>query len=442
VIALAALGVRLAYTLGVADDLPTIGDAETYHLLANNLADGDGYIRPHDAEPVPTAEFPPLFPAVISLASLVGLDSITAHKVFTSFFGVVTVVLVGLLGRRVGGPAVGLVAAGLSAIYPMLFQVDGALMAESLYVPLITGTLLATYWSIDGWAIDAPAGGRVLLRWAVAGALCGLASLTRTEAVLLVPLLFVPEALKHAPRGWRERLMPIAVATAALVLVISPWLVRNFLTFDRFVPISNNSGTLIAGANCDPTYYGPMRGQWRLDCITTIDVTGKDEAEAVAEYRRVGIEYASDHRSDLPKVVASRVLRTFGLYQVEGQINWETLEGRSHAWQTAGHRMYLGVAALAVIGAVVAWRRRWVVWPLVAPLVMVAAMAVVSYGNQRFRIAAEPGLLVLASVALVCGVAAVRPSFTTLLQIPAGRQRPPRGADTRGEPRQKVPETS
>lgn len=442
-IALVSAVVRIAYTLGVSDDLPTIGDAETYHLLANNLADGDGYIRPHDLEARPTAEFPPLFPAVLSLLSLVGADSITAHKLFTSLVGVATVVLVGLLGRRVGGPAVGLVAAGLAAVYPMLFQVDGALMAESLYVPLVVGSLLATYWAIDRSEGGSAPSRRLLVPWAVAGALAGLAALTRTEAVLLVPLVFVPEALRHVAGPWPRRLACAGASLAALLLVIAPWLIRNYVTFDQFVPISNNSGTLVAGANCDPTYQGPMRGQWRLDCVTTIDVQGtSNEAQAVARYREVGLEYARDHAGELPKVAAVRVLRTFGLYDVSGQINWETLEGRSRTWQTLGHRMYLVVAPLAVLGAVVALRRRWPVWPLLAPIVLVAGMAVVTYGNQRFRIAAEPGLLILAAIALVTGVAALRPSVTTILGIPEVGSSRHRSASARGEPREKVSETS
>jgi 4-amino-4-deoxy-L-arabinose transferase-like glycosyltransferase len=440
-IALLAAIIRIAYTLVVSADLPTIGDAETYHLLANNLADGEGYIRPHDLEPVPTAEFPPLFPAVLSILSIVGADSITAHKLFTSLLGVVTVVLIGLLGRRVAGPAVGLVAAGLAALYPMLFQVDGALMAESLYVPLVTGSLLATYWAIDP-SVTTESSRPALVRWAVAGGLAGLAALTRTEAVLLVPLVFVPEALRHVSGAWGRKLACAGVAAAALVAVISPWLVRNYLTFDRFVPISNNSGTLLAGANCDPTYSGPMRGQWRLDCITVIEVGGDNEAESVARYREVGIDYARDHADELPKVAAVRLLRTFGLYDVGGQINWETLEGRSNTWQTIGHRMYLLVAPLAIAGAVVGVVRRWPVWPLIAPVVLVAGMAVVTYGNQRFRIAAEPGLLVLASIAAVSGVAALRPSLTTILGIPEGGASQRRSAEARGEPREKVSETS
>ena len=123
-IAMAALGVRLAFTLGVAPDVRTTppSDAGAYHLLANNLADGRGYIRPYDlllAKPPavrPTAEYPPLFPAVLSLVSRAGGRTVAAQRIAMCFVGVATVVLIGLLGRRVANAGVGLIAAALAAV--------------------------------------------------------------------------------------------------------------------------------------------------------------------------------------------------------------------------------------------------------------------------------------------------------------------------------------
>jgi len=45
-------------------------------------------------------------------------------------------------------------------------------------------------------------------------------------------------------------------------------------------------------------------------------------------------------------------------------------------------------------------RRRRLLWPLAATAVTVTIVAATTYGQQRFRIAAEPALLVLAAVAL------------------------------------------
>jgi hypothetical protein len=41
------------------------------------------------------------------------------------------------------------------------------------------------------------------------------------------------------------------------------------------------------------------------------------------------------------------------------------------------------------------------VWPLLSTVALVSLTTVLTYGNQRFRIAAEPALLVLAATGLV-----------------------------------------
>jgi 4-amino-4-deoxy-L-arabinose transferase-like glycosyltransferase len=392
-VALLALTVRLVYTFTVADDIALAGDAQTYHLLAARLADGDGYVRTQgELAGTPTAEFPPLFPAALAIVDLAGGDSVNAQKVFTACLGTATVVLIGLAGRRVRGPTVGLVAAGLAAVYPMLFQVDAALMAESLYGLLVAGFLFAIYR-----ALDDPS----RLNWVIAGALAGLAALTRTEGLLLVPFVLLPEALRRGGSTWRSRWASLGLGVLATLVVITPWIARNALTFDRFIPVSNNSGTLIAGANCDRTYAGQYKGIWRFECVTDIDVAGLDEPAVADRFRHVGMEYASAHAGQVPSVAAIRVLRTFGLYEPKQQMDWESFEGRNVHWQVAGHRMFLVLLPLSVIGAVLLARGRRPWWPLVAPVAVVLVTSAISYGNQRFRVVAEPGILVLAAVSLV-----------------------------------------
>ena len=83
-----------------------------------------------------------------------------------------------MLGHRAGGERLGLLAAGLCAVYPLMIAVDGALMSETLYGPLIAIVLLAA-WRL----LDHP-GAWIALG---TGAAIALAALTRSEALLLVP---------------------------------------------------------------------------------------------------------------------------------------------------------------------------------------------------------------------------------------------------------------
>jgi 4-amino-4-deoxy-L-arabinose transferase-like glycosyltransferase len=58
----------------------------------------------------------------------------------------------------------------------------------------------------------------------------------------------------------------------------------------------------------------------------------------------------------------------------------------------------------AVAGAVLLLRRRARVWPLLSTAVVVVLTTALTYGQQRFRIADEPSLAVLAAVSVVAVV--------------------------------------
>jgi 4-amino-4-deoxy-L-arabinose transferase-like glycosyltransferase len=412
-----AFAVRVAYSVGVDPQVPKLSDASAYHLLANDLADGRGFVRPFDLALVhlvhPTAEYPPLFPAVLSVVAVSGGRSVGTQRILTCVIGASTVFLVGLLGRRVRGAAVGLVGASIAAVYPMLFMADGVLMAETLYALLVVGALLLAYRAVDRptpW------------RFAALGAVLGVGALTRVEGVLLAVVLVVPLAWRLPALPSRRRVALGAVALGTGVLVVVPWTIRNAIEFDAFVPISNNVGSALDGANCPPVYSGPDIGLWRstfanpvpgapaTECFEGFDVRvrGFNEATASATHRDDGLRYAAHHLGRVPVVMAARLLRTFGAFHVGQELNVESLEGRPHGWLTAGLVFYWALVPFTIAGAVLLLRARERVWLLAAPFVSVAIGTALTYGNQRFRIGAEPSLVVLATLALVAIVTRAR----------------------------------
>ncbi len=416
-IAVVALAIRIVFIVVVAPKVPTLGDASAYHLLAEHLASGGGYIRPFDNVLLhlqrPTAEYPPLFAVVLSIPARLGAHSVEQQRIFLAFVGTGTVVLVGLLGRRVGSNVVGLVAAALAAVYPMLFLTEATLMAESLYVALAAAMLLLAYRAYDD---PKP------VRFVVLGVAIGLATLTRAEGILLGIVITVPATFFLRATPVKARVVNTAITLGVAVAIVAPWTIRNAVRLHAFVPVSNNVATLIDGANCDATYRGPQIGLWRETfstqsssgtaapklpqaqaCFAGFDIGDPrfNEAKASSADTRAGASYARHHAVSLPKVAAVRALRTWGLYASRQQVDFESLEGRPRAWQWRGTVMFWILLPFAVAGALVLRRRRRLLWPLAATAVTVTIVAATTYGQQRFRIAAEPALLVLASVALV-----------------------------------------
>jgi 4-amino-4-deoxy-L-arabinose transferase-like glycosyltransferase len=391
-----ALVARVAYVLAVVSGDQPVGDALNYVLLGRGLAHGHGYVRADvlaaTGSQAPTAEFPPLWPAVLAVPERLGIDSPTGLRIVGAMIGAATVAVIGVLGRRVATPTAGLVAAGLAALSPYFVSLDGSLQAEGLYALAVATVLLLVATAVT----DARARWRW---WVAAGFALGLAALTRTEALLLLPVVVVPVAKSgvNAALWWRR----VGVACIGVVVLFGAWTARNAIRLHDFQPLTNNSGTLIAGANCDAVYAGYQIGLWRLDCVTVIDGSGLTETEAAARYRRTGIDYARDHERRLPAVVAARVARTWGAWNPSRQADFESLEGRPKPWIDASWVVGWIVVVLAVPGVVVQHRNRRPVWLLLGPVAVATLTAIIGYGNSRFRMVAEPGLVVLAAIGIV-----------------------------------------
>jgi 4-amino-4-deoxy-L-arabinose transferase-like glycosyltransferase len=421
-IAGAGLVLRFLYVaLDVAGDRG-FDDRQYFHDTANNLAAGRGFISPFVFEfygtVTPSAGHPPLWPAVLSVPAFFGLGSWTAEQFITAIFGAAAVGAVGYLGRRVGGDRVGLIAAGLAAISPLLIARDGSLMSESLYGFLVILALLATYRVVDK---PVPRSAAIL------GVLIGLAALTRGEALLLVPLLGFAIWLRAKPKRV-SRLRLLVVMVVAAVLTLAPWTIRNFLAFDEPVLISLNEASVLAGANCNKTYNGPQTGTWDITCLAAAN-PNLTEPEQHAIWRKQGLDYLGDHVGDLPRVIFYRVIRTWDLYEPSAQARGD---GRDYNVAVIGTWTYLLVLLpLGMWGALRMYRRRKPLLILLSPFILATVSAAMTWGLTRLRHPADLTLLVFDAVALSAAYEALRVRERRKRAVAARGRRPaptaPRG---------------
>jgi 4-amino-4-deoxy-L-arabinose transferase-like glycosyltransferase len=392
-----ALLVRLGYVFVYRRHAQPSGDAFFYHFQANLLASGRGFINPdafyflHKA--VPAADHPPMWTVVLAVAALVGLKSFFSQILWSCVVGAMGVALVGLAAKEAAGPTAGLGAAVIAALYPVFWINDGALMSESL----VLGATAFVIWCFYRlW--HRPSLPRAL--WL--GVACGLAALTRSELVLLVPILAVGVGVGHLAVGARRRVgLTIATLFGAL-LAFAPWWVYNIPRFSDPVLLSSQLGVTLEGANCPATYSGPLIGSWSLSCNLSLHPTpGADPSQQDDEYREAALHYAEQHESRLPLVVTARLGRELGLYSPIEQIDLEWAElGRPRLPATIGLFVYYLTAVVAVGGVVVLRRRKVPVLPLVAVAADVLVAAVATFGETRYRTSLDVVLIVLAGVAV------------------------------------------
>jgi 4-amino-4-deoxy-L-arabinose transferase-like glycosyltransferase len=399
-VALAVIGFagRLVWIFAATKGMSGFGDDFYYHTGAILLADGKGYVDPFSAafshRYVPAADHPPLYLTYLALPSWLGAQSYRAHQVMTALLGTGTIIVVGLLVRRLLGERAGLIAAALSALYPGFWIRDARVLSESLAVLLTAVTLLLAYRFRDRPTV---------LAATVLGGAVGLAALARSELLLLSVLLVAP-LLLLARVPWRRKIAMILAAGGCAAVLVGPWAGYNATRFTHPVLLSTQLGATLAYANCDSTYYGSNIGSWAFDCATTIPGDGSvnDRNE-----RRLARSYIEHHLSRVPVVVAARLGRTWWVYAPRQTLQQNT-EPQEHAAANPWLISYFLLLALAIPGAVRLRRRGIAIFPLMTVLLSVCISVATTFGTAKYRSPAEVVLVVLAAAAIDAAWAAAR----------------------------------
>ena len=295
-------------------------------------------------------------------------------------------------GARGGGRRVGLIAAGITALYPVFLIDDGSLLAETVLVPLVAMLVWAFYRLWHRPSIP---------RAALLGALSVLCALTRSELVLLVVFLAAPAGLLCRGLAWRKRLGLCAASVIAALCVFAPWWAYTLPRFSHTELLSDQLGITLASANCNQTYHGRLLGYWSFACTKGPTTANEDASAADQALRSQAIHYVEHHLGDVPAVIGARFGRAFGLYVPWQEIDLEWARiGRPRLPATIGLYSYYVLAALAVAGAVVLRRRRVTLFPVAIILAEVILVAVAIFGQTRYRTPLDVVLIILAAVAV------------------------------------------
>ncbi len=393
---LLAFGLRLA--AGFALNVDRYGPRGYWLIrqIATNLLEGRGMYWTHYFGIGPLfANRPPLYPLLV--AGLEGaFGTLTVPLVvFQSALGAVGAVLVALIARRVGGPTAGTIAGVLAAGYPYFVGNDTTVIEQSLYAVLLFAFVLATL------AEPRRRSGRAGLAL-LAGALGGLATLTRELFLPFFGLALLARLLRRDGAGWAARLGCVALAAGALLAVCAPWLARNAarfgtpaLTFSagKYLWVGNNPHTL------DRYPRGSIDASEALawEHLTSEERSRVLTAGGEPAMDRVFREMAFAHIRDDP----GAFLRA-GLVKL-GALLSPALTPPSRSALKNGVQLAatLALYVLALLGIVPAWRgSRFFVVVAALAFLSVCAVCFAYWGQTRLRAPYDGLLIVFAALAL------------------------------------------
>ncbi len=332
-VAALALAARVLYVVVFMRHYAPNSDAHSYFTIALAVSRGDGYVFTLPFEFVhATAIRPPLFPTVAAAAMHVFGAHLGVAQAVNIVAGTGAAVLGALIGNRIAGPRAGIGAGIVLALYPPLVANDATTLVESFAVLLLFACVLAL---LDG-------------RTVLAGAALGLMMLDRASAQWLV-LVFGGWVVWRF--GWRNALRFAAVA----VLVVSPWVIRNWVHVGGPVIVATNGFNLNAKYSSEArqddrfvdAYFDPRFAAMRVAATDEVDLDGMLRRHALHDLR--------EHPSQLAHVVGDNAARWF---ELRPSLNREAerLDGHNLDVRDATWFLFFPVTALGIFGLIRARR--------------------------------------------------------------------------------------
>jgi 4-amino-4-deoxy-L-arabinose transferase-like glycosyltransferase len=335
-------------------------------------------------------------------------------RIVEALLGVAAIFVVFLLGERLGGRWVGLLAAFAVAVYPPFIHSTGELMSEPPAILTLPAAVLAFLWASEQERLRA---------WLLPGLLFGLTAMFRPEYLFVGAAFVVLAAIRVGrARGWRPGLAGAGLLVAALLLPIVPWTIRNIDVLGRVVPISTGSGkALYVGT------YLPADGEYqRVKALLVKRYEHRDLAPNSVALDAVDPRPLFDRVADrYPELSRDAALgkigkENFSTYFGNDPAGYMAMTARKvgRMWSSGvGEAMSSGVGravqivlvALGLAGFVLlGLRRRW--WDLVAlatPIVLVTAIGAASLAAPRRNEVLMTLVFPLAALTLSRGVAAI-----------------------------------
>jgi 4-amino-4-deoxy-L-arabinose transferase-like glycosyltransferase len=342
-----------------APDAYDSGDVRGYHVsTAESFLAGEGWTPRYRYNYIP----PPLQAVYIVLIKKI-FPSADYHTIraVQCVLGVMTIGLVYLIGLAVGSPLFGSVAAFVYAIDPDVVGYVSILMTENNYLFLLFSFLLVLLYSERRGTV---------LPTACSGLLLGLTSLMKPFPMLLAVCLPAYWFLFRKEKRWLRSI----VFFSSFLVIISPWIARNYLKYGDLYLISTNAGTALAMSNhpgLDASrpgmiYWANRQAQnpWRVPGIEkrfkgVVDEYGKPEwNKRDKAYMKHTLQYMATNPLHFGRNYSIRLRNVFRYpeYTRPSRFRYSRLGADWPFPQFRNVSVLLGFAGLALFAAL-EWRR-------------------------------------------------------------------------------------
>jgi 4-amino-4-deoxy-L-arabinose transferase-like glycosyltransferase len=358
---------------------PPQEDEIDYNELATSLLSGQGY----SLDGQPQVNRAPGLPLLLWLVySIFGVQPVVARVVQAALLAGV-VPLLYYVGRRGWSPTVGLLAALIFALYPFSIFWSRYLATENLLVVVYAAlaALLVSPSQAGAW------------RTLAGGVVLGLALLTRPTAILVALGLLLWLVLVLSGRA---RLVRPALLVVGAALALSPWIVRNYVEYNQFIPLTSGFGSSAGGYVfwiSNNEYTARPGERWGRYV----------PAETLPEYREYvshadnpalldrkgyeyGLRYLTTHPQDVPVLLLGKFLRF-----------WNVFPGANMVTRAAGATV-LVLLPFFMLGLWACWRHRYNGGMVLVFIMGTMLIGLIFWADTRIRTPADPFIVLAVAI--------------------------------------------
>lgn len=159
------------------------------------------------------------------------LEGVVAFRVFQAVLQTLSLLLVFFIGRKVFNSKVGLLAALLNAFYIAEIWVSNIILTEAIFKFLF---LVLIYFCL--YAVEK----KKLSYYILGGIFWGLSAMFRPP-VAAFPIVILIMWIKNKYK-FSEIIKYTLVVSMVFAAIMSPWWIRNYRVFNKFIPFTMSSG--------------------------------------------------------------------------------------------------------------------------------------------------------------------------------------------------------
>jgi len=381
VLQIAAIGIFRQYRTRPGED--NFGFGFEMGRVGRSIALGEGFSNPYGGNTGPSAWEPPLYPYLIGgVFKVFGVYTYASAWVLlsiNSLFAALTTIPVFLIAHRSFGGRVGVWSARAWALNPYVWYWSIHWIWDTTFTPLILALIFWVSLEMEQWPD--------WRGWMLFGILWGVGALANPAMLAFLPFCGFWIWWRRSRRGLPS-LGGVVLSSVVFFLVLSPWLVRNYEVFGRFVFIRDDFGLQFRLGNnqfSDGMLFASLQPNLNPSEFDRFRQMGEIAYEA--DCRRLAFDWIREH----PQRFLVISLKRFFYY-------WNGVPRPTDSTAPWDFRssLFLASSVLVIWGAVRALRQRWPgAWLFAGLIATYPTVYYFVFPHARYRHPIEPELFIL-----------------------------------------------